>query len=306
MVDIRDAFFDKIYELATKDQNVIFMTADADAFSLRRYKHDFPDRFINVGVAEQNMVTVATGLALSGKNVFIYAILSFMTMRCYEQIKFNICSMNLPITLIGLGTGLSFEFDGPSHHGVGDIGIMRMLPEMTIFNPASSPVAEAVAQMAYDSNYPVCIRLDKGKFEPLYRADVNFKEGIGIIRKGKDICIVSTGTMVHRALQIAEQLAEHSISVAVVDLYRLKPINDKLLLKYISPFTKVVSLEDNSIIGGLGSILSETFTDNELTTKLKRIALRDEQCLRYGQKEWLHETYQIDTPSIVKQIQNWI
>jgi transketolase len=305
MVDIRDAFFDKIYELATKDENVVFMTADADAFSLRRYKQDFPDRFINVGVAEQNMVTVATGLALSGKNVFIYAILSFMTMRCYEQIKFNICSMNLPITLIGLGSGLSFEFDGPSHHGVGDIGIMRMLPEMTIYNPSSPPVAEAVAQMAYDSDSPVCVRLDKGKMDPLYNTGANFKEGLGVLREGKDVCIVSTGTMVHRALEVAEKLAEYSIDVAVLDLYRLKPVNEPLLLKYLSTYKKVASLEDNSIIGGLGSILSEIITDNQQNTQLKRIALRDEQCLRYGQKEWLHETYRIDVPSIVKQIQEW-
>ena len=304
-VDIRDAFFDKIYELAAKDENVVFLTADADAFSLRRYKNDFPDRFINVGGAEQNMVTMATGLALSGKNVFMYAILSFITMRCYEQIKFNICSMNLPITLIGLGAGLSFEFDGPSHHGVGDIGIMRMLPEMTIYNPASPPAAEASAQMAYESPTPVCVRLDKGKLAPLYGAGADFSEGLGLLREGRDLCLVSTGTMVHRALEVAESLAGGGIDAAVVDLHRLKPVNEAGLLERLAPFDKVVTLEDNSIVGGLGAIVGETLMDNGRSVWLKRIALADEQCLRYGKKEWLHETYGIDADSVVRQITEW-
>jgi len=180
-----------------------------------------------------------------------------------------------------------------------------MLPEMSIYNPASHPVAEAVAQMAYESESPVIVRLDKGKLSPLYDPDTNFKVGLGVLREGEDICIISTGTMVHRALEVAEKLAEHSISATVVDLYRLKPVNEKLLLKCLSPFKRVVTLEDNSIVGGLGSIISELLTDNEQTTKLKRIALRDEQCLRYGQKDWLHESYQIDALSIIKQIENW-
>ena len=171
------------------------------------------------------MVTVATGLALSGKNVFIYAILSFMTMRCYEQIKFNICSMNLPITLIGLGAGLSFEFDGPSHHGVGDIGIMRMLPEMTIHNPASPPAAEASAQMYYDSPTPVCVRLDKGKLAPLYGAGADFSEGLGLLEARISASFRrerwSTGP------GSGQTLAGGGIDAAVVDLHRLKPVNER-------------------------------------------------------------------------------
>ena len=108
-IDIRDAFFDEIYDIASKDKNVIFITADADAFSLRRYKRDFPEQFINVGVAEQNMVLIAAGLALSGKKVFVYSIIPFITMRCYEHIKANICSMDLDVTIIGCGAGLSFS-----------------------------------------------------------------------------------------------------------------------------------------------------------------------------------------------------
>ena len=111
--DVRDAFFDKVYDLAASDENVVFITADAAALSLKKFKKDFPERFINVGVAEQTMVLLATGLAMCGKNVFVYSIIPFITQRALEHIKVNICSMNLPVTIVGCGAGLSFGFDGP-------------------------------------------------------------------------------------------------------------------------------------------------------------------------------------------------
>jgi len=303
-IDIRDAFFDKIYDIAAIDKEVIFITADADAFSLKRYKKDFPERFINVGVAEQNMVTLATGLALSGKKVFIYAILSFTTMRCYEQIKFNICSMNLPITIIGVGSGLAFGFDGPTHHGVGDIGIMRMLPEMTIYNPSTPALATASAQMSYKDNGPCYVRIDKGPWPEIYNDAVDFSAGFSMIKKGSNICIVATGIMTHKALEVAQELSRYSINAAVIDLYRLKPINN-LLFDTLNKFSRVITLEENSIVGGIGSIISEIITDHESNILLKRIALKDEQCLRYGEREWLHEYYKIDVKSVVKQISTW-
>ena len=166
-IDIRDAFFDEIYDIASRDRDVIFITADTDAFSLRRYKKDFPDQFINVGVAEQNMVAVSAGLALSGKKVFIYAIIPFITIRCCEHIKVNICSMNLPVAIIGAGAGLSFGNDGPTHHAMQDIAVMRILPEITILNPCDGPSAAACARIAYESNTPVYVRIDKGEFPAL-------------------------------------------------------------------------------------------------------------------------------------------
>ena len=305
-VDIRDAFFDRVYEIAAKDPNVIFLTSDMDAFSLKRYKEDFPKRFINIGVAEQNMVTIATGLALSGKKVYMYAILSFITMRCYEQIKFNICSMNLPITLVGVGTGLSFDSDGPSHHGVGDLGILRMLPEMTILNPSTPSLTEACAQIAYEQNSPVCVRLDKGRWPDIHPKDINYKDGMHLLREGTDICIIATGLIVHRALEAAEELTKYSIKAAVIDLYCLKPVNEQLLLELTKPFTKIVTVEENSIIGGLGSIISDVFANRDVLVHQKRIALKDEQLLRYGKRDWFHQEYEIDLKGIVDQISTWV
>lgn len=290
MTDIRDAFFDEIYNIAAKDKNVVLITADADAFSLRKYKKEFPEQFINVGVAEQNMVLLATGLALAGKKVFIYSIIPFIAMRCFEHIKANICSMNLPVTIIGAGAGLSFSFDGPTHHAVCDIAIMRTLPEITIFNPSDGFLAKASAKSAYESKGPVYIRLDKGEFPDLYRESDNFSDGLKILKEIKDVNIISTGFMSQQAVKIP--------GVGVIDLYRIKPVNKDLLLKIINQSKQLITLEENSIIGGIGSIISEFLSDNQKNIPLDRIALEDKQCFDCGSREWLHKKFGLGADSI--------
>jgi len=304
--DIRDAFFDTIYDLAATDPNLIFLSADADAFSLKKFKQDFPDRYINVGVAEQNMVTVATGLALAGKNVFIYAILPFVTMRCYEQIKFNICGMNLPVTIVGVGVGYSFEFDGPSHHGVTDIGIMRMLPEITLCNPATPMNAAYYARHAYASLIPTCVRLDKGTLAELYDETDKFCKGMNIVKDGSDLCIVATGREVQHAHKLAEMLSNEELNVGVLDIHRLKPIDPSSFFEMTKDYRHIITLEENSIIGGLGSAIAELIIDFESAKKLKRFALPDTQCFEVGNREWLLEQNGLATRSIISGIKNWL
>lgn len=301
-VDIRDAFFDKIYEIAAKDKDVIFITADADAFSLRRYKKDLPGQFINVGVAEQNMVAVSAGLALSGKKVFIYAIIPFITMRCFEHIKVNICSMNLPVTIIGAGAGLSFGNDGPTHHAMQDIAAMRILPEITILNPSDSISSAACAQIAYKSNSPVYVRIDKGKFPALYNSDDDFACGLKVIKGIKDINIIGTGFMSQQAVRVADELSKLSIGVGVLDLWRIKPVNENLVLKLIGRSKQLITLEENSIVGGIGTVIGELLVHNKKNIPLKRIALEDKQLFDYGSREWLHEYYGLSVNCITRTI----
>jgi transketolase len=303
--DIRDAFFDEIYELAVNDKNLIFLSADADTFSLIKFRRDFPERFINVGVAEQNMVTLATGLALAGKKVFIYALLPFVTMRCYEQIKFNLCSMNLPVTLIGVGVGYSFEFDGPSHHGVTDLGILRALPEMTIINPASANAAAWYARYSYLLDGPSCVRLDKGVLPEIYNKSTGFDSGLNVVKEGVDLCIVATGRLVQTAITVRRHLKKNGIAASVIDLHRIKPIDSDEFLKVIGPFNRVITLEEHSIVGGIGSAVAEIFVDNEIMKPLNRIALPDIQCFEVGSREWLMRCNGLDTASIVSRIEAW-
>ena len=301
-IDFRNAFFDAFYDIASKNNDLIFLTADTDADSLVKFRKNYPDLFVNIGVTEQNAVSVASGLALSGKKVFIYSMVPFITMRCYEQIKIDICSMNLPITLIGLGAGLSYSYYGPAGHGVIDVAIMRALPEMTIYNPSDPVSASAFAEMAYNNLSPTYVRLHKGATPTIYNNNTSFSDGFTVLKKGSDCCIVSTGIMVHRALQVANELAGHSIDAGVIDLYQIKPVDDNLLLNSLINYKKIVTVEENTFIGGIGSLICEILIDNDCHIKTKRIAIKDEQCFSYGDLNWLHKKYEIDTNSIVDQI----
>jgi len=306
-IDIRDAFFDELYVIAKNDRDVVFLTADMGAHSLNRFKKDLKKQYINVGVAEQNMVSVAAGLALGGKKVFIYTIIPFVTLRCYEQIQIDICSMNLPVAIIGAGPGFCYESDGPTHHGTKDISCMRALPKMTILNPSDSTMAKTCARAAYKSSRPIYIRIDKGRLPLIYDKKESFKAGIARIKKGKDLTIISTGTMVHKALEIEKLLSSHSISATILDLYRIKPLNVELLLSLLDKSRRIVTMEENSITGGIGSAVAEVLHDNKIKDiLLKRIGILDEHCFECGSRESLHALYNLDTKGIKTSILDWM
>ena len=165
-MDIRDALFDRLYELACKDSNIMVLTADMGAFGLVKIKEDLPSQYINLGVSEQNMISVAAGLTLGGKKVFAYAIAAFLIYRAYDQIRIDICEMNLPVVLIGAGAGLTYKFEGATHHALYDKDIIELLPNIEVFTPANASEAEAVVEYAYQSDHPLYIRLGRGnKYE---------------------------------------------------------------------------------------------------------------------------------------------
>ena len=166
-MDIRDAFFEELYIIAQEDKSVVFLTADMGAWGLTKFREDMPDRFFNVGVAEQNLINVSAGLTLAGKNVFAYAIAPFITYRCYEQIKVNLCDNKLPVTIIGAGSGLTYKTDGPTHHCVFDIPIMRVLP-VTILTPHNEDEARQSVRMGYENAMPTYVRLGRGEFPAQY------------------------------------------------------------------------------------------------------------------------------------------
>ena len=305
MGTMRDAFFDKLYELARSDPNVVLVDADMGAPSLDKFRKDLPAQFINVGIAEQNAISVASGLAFEGKKAFAYAIAPFITLRCYEQIKVNMCSMKIPVTAVGVGAGFSYEDSGPTHHTTEDIAIMRALSNITIINATDNVMASKCAEIACDSNDPMYVRLDREPLPVIYDKKETFEDGVSCLKKGKDICIISTGNMVHKALEVADILKNEMLDVSVVDLYRLKPVNKKLLLEYINQSERIITLEEHLIDGGLGSIVAEVFVDNTVTIPMKRIAIPDKYCYTYGGREAIRRTIGLDTDSVVKTILNF-
>lgn len=306
-IDLRDAFFDRLYEIANRDRNVILITADMGAFSLEKYKRDLPSQYINAGVAEQNMISVAAGLALGGKKVFAYAIIPFVTLRCFEQIKVDLCCMNLPVTLVGVGIGVTYGSDGPTHHAIHDIGVMRNLPEITILNPSDAVVTSSCADMAYNSKGPVYVRVDKG-IEPILYSDGghDFSSGLKKVKEGSELLIVSSGIMVHKAIEVAHALDRKGVSSGVLDLFRVKPLNCGLLLDYLKEIKCVVTIEDNTITCGIGSEICEFLLDNSRFIPIKRIAFADIHCFDKGDRDLIHKSHGLDSKSVIEKIMSWL
>ncbi|MBS3078639.1 1-deoxy-D-xylulose-5-phosphate synthase [Candidatus Pacearchaeota archaeon] len=300
-ISMRDAFFMNLYEIAREDPHVMVLSADMGAPALDRFRRDFGNRFINVGIAEHNMIAVATGLANEGKKVYTYAIAPFITSRCHEFTKVDASLMKTPLTLIGVGAGFGYEDSGPTHHTTEDISIMRALPGLEILSPSDSVIAGKCARYTYNSQHPCYLRLERQKVPLIYGDDEDVNQGFAELRKGSDLAIVSTGNMVHRALDVASKVG--NLDVGVIDLYRPKQISPEFV-QALSQYKRVVSLEEHLLAGGLGSIVAEAICDNRLPTQLKRIGINDKYIYKYG-RDALHRAAGIDEQSVIAAVQNF-
>ena len=298
---MRLTIFSALHKIMQQDRNVVLLTGDVGAIAMDDIRADFPDRCINVGIAEGNMMGVAAGMAMSGKIVFTFTMIPFATMRCYEQLRVDVCLHNLPVKVIGVGAGLDYSTLGPTHHGLEDIALMRSLPGMQIFSPCDDTQAMAFCRMAYSSTGPFYIRLDRDG-QPLVYSDSqkDFSQGLNILKKGKDLFIIATGKMVLTALSVTEGLSKHAVNAGVIDIFRIKPLNKELLLKIIGNSQYVVTLEEHSIIGGVGSAVAEVLAENCNSAKLIRLGLPDDFCRRYGTRQFLQSDIGIDAEGIIK------
>jgi len=227
---MRDAFFDSLFECARSDRRVVLVASDTGAICLDRFRKELPCQFVNIGIAEQNMVGVAAGMAMSGKKAFVYAIAPFATMRCYEQIRIDLCCMNLPVTVVGIGAGLDYSTLGPTHHSTEDISLMCSLPHMVVYSPSDGIAASSVVSTCYSARTPCYVRLDRCGTPLVYRnkKDIDYKAGFSIIKKPGNVSIVSTGRMTYTALCAARKLSAIGIEASVIDVYRLKPFPEEM------------------------------------------------------------------------------
>ncbi len=302
---MRDAFWAKIYEIAKKNPDIVVISADMGAPALDKFRKDLNSQFVNVGIAEQNAILIAAGLALGGKKVFTYAIAPFITLRCYEQIRIELAAMNLPVTIVGVGAGFSYADSGPTHHTLEDLSIMRILPNIKVHNITDSVMAATFAEISSKMKNPNYVRLDREVPPIIYKEGSDFSQGLTVLKPGQDICIVATGNMTHRALEVTEQLKKHSINAGVIDLYTF-PINEDLFLESIKDFKKIITLEEHTLPGGLGSAVAEVLVDNNNPISLKRIGLDLQKgyCYKYGGRKNIQSLYGLDTESIIRTILN--
>ncbi len=297
--DPRDAAFRAIGTVFAANARAMLLTNDMGALGVDELCARYPDRVVNAGIAEQNLISVAAGLALSGRTVFTWGILSHMTARCYEQLRLDVCTRALPVIGIASGAGLSYGVDGPTHHGIHDLGPLRALPGMAIWNPCDARIAEAAVLAAYRDGGPAIVRLDKEAPEPAHDlAHTHIDMGLASLRAGSDATIVATGASVHRALEAASQLAREGISARVVDLFRLAPIDEGLLTGVLAETPVVVSVEEHARTGGLASLLAERIAELARPPRFRALALADRLLLGVTTRERAEQDYGIGATGI--------
>ena len=278
-----------INDRAVKDEKMVMLTADLATLSgMDRYvKSAAPYRFVNAGIAEQNMLGMAAGLAAEGFHPVVTTYATFLTMRACEQIRHFMGYMHLPIVAVGSGAGLSQGFAGNTHYTIEDISIMRAIPNINIFSPADAASAVQLFELAMDSNKPVYIRLTGGLNTPMvYESTMPFGFGMSnCVRVGEDVSVLATGTMVESAIRAAELLVQQGVSAEVIDMYSIKPV-DKNRIREAMTKRLVVTIEEHSTIGGLGAAVAEVMSGEKNACKLLRLGIADQFDLA-GDYEWL-------------------
>lgn len=275
---MRDACAQELTEMARSDSRVVILSGDIGNHMFDGFKTEFPDRFYNCGVAEANMISVAAGLAHSGLRPFVYTFAAFDIARCYEQIRIDLCFQNLPVVIIGLGGGLTYSALGPTHYICEDISILRCLPHMTVTCPSDRSEAMAVLRNTLSHNGPVYVRINK-KNEPCIHHDLS-DSTIGrsrVLQDGDDLCFITTGVILSEVMKASDILKKEGISAGVIHLHTIKPLDEQLLKTVISRYQMIVSVEEQSLIGGLGGMLAEWIIDNRISSgNFIRIGTRDE------------------------------
>lgn len=276
---VRACYGMALYEAAKADPDVLAMSADLGRSSgLNQLMSQLPEQFVNAGIAEQNMVGVASGLAREGYKVYASSFAPFVSMRASEQVRMNLGYMGLPVRLVALGSGLAMGFLGNSHYGLEDVAVMRAIPGMTVVSPADCAEVFKVIQASLEFEGPLYVRLTGSiNNPPVYNQEYEFALGKAItLREGTDLCIVATGSMVATAAKVAEYLETHNgLTTKVVNMHTIKPLDEDTLNRLFTNFDGVCTLEEHSLIGGLGSAVAELMAKSHTRVRLLMLGIND-------------------------------
>jgi transketolase len=256
---MRTTFIETLCELAAKDERIWLLTGDLGYSVLERFAQRFPQRFVNVGVAEQNMTGVAAGLALCGKTVFTYSIANFPIMRCLEQIRNDVCYHNLNVKIVAVGGGLAYGSAGYTHHAVEDLAVMRAMPNMTVVAPGDPTEVRLATQAVAEHPGPCYLRLGKGGERSVHAEPPQFRLGEAIwLRRGSAVTIISTGAILAEANQAVEQLNGMGISTGLISMHTVRPVDAALMVEAAQQSVLVVAVEEHGLVGGLYEALAST------------------------------------------------
>lgn len=294
-----------IMEMAKQRDDFYVMSADlCQSSGLFKFREEFPDRFVNSGIAEQNLIGVAAGLAKDGTCIFASSFSPFVTMRACEQVRMNMGYMQLNVKTVGLGNGLIMAQLGNSHYGIEDGSVMRVIPGITVVNPADGVEIMKTVEALCDYPHPAYLRLTGGPGLPMvYEDDIDFQIGRAIqVHEGKDIAIIACGTMVYYAKQAAEILAEKGIEASVIDMHTIKPLDTAAVDAELSK-KLIVTVEEATIVGGLGSAVAEHLAIKKHKPAHLMLGIKD-SFPHAGTYQYLLENCRLTGPLIAEDIEN--
>jgi len=271
---VRNAFLDTLLDLAREDERIVFITGDLGYGVVERFRDLLPNQFLNAGVAEQNMTGIATGMALSGKVVFTYSIANFPTLRCLEQVRNDVCYHDANVKVVSVGGGLSYGALSVTHHAVEDLGVMRCLPNLLVVAPGDPAEARAATRAIVEHPGPCYLRLGKAGEPDVHETMPAFELGRAItFRDGSDVTLISTGGMLATAARAADLLAGQGVDARVLSMHTLAPLDVEAVVAAAAETGAVATLEEHSIVGGLGSAVAEVLAERGERVTFKRLGL---------------------------------
>lgn len=302
---MRNAYLATLYDLAKENEQVLALISDNGTIVYDKYREDFPEQFLNCGISEANMISVAAGLASCGKIPFAYTIANFLIYRAFEQIRNDVCLQKMNVKLVGIGCGFAYSNLGPTHHTTEDIALMQSLPGMTIFSPCDPLESKKLTVAAAQIDGPVYLRLATGGTPKIYDEDYDFKVGRGVtLREGDDITIISTGGIIFEVLQAVDELEKAGISVRLINMHTIKPIDKEIILKAANETQAVLTIEEHSIIGGLGGTVANVILENSKDpVKFKRMGLKGVFPSGYGNYQDMKKMNGLAKEDMVKEVE---
>lgn len=299
---MRKVFFETLKNVIFQNKDIFLLTGDLGIKFFYDLRNVDPKRFINVGVAEANMIDIAAGLSMSGKNVYCYSIIPFLVMKTFEQIRIDLCYNNLNVKLLGAGGGLVYGVEGITHHAIEDIAVMRSLPNMTVVAPGDAREAEALAKASVSYPSPLYIRFGRDSDPVIHEKEFEFEIGKGIVvKKGKDICLIATGTMLYLAKIASDILEKQGLNVTLISMHTIKPLDTELIKNCAKNYKAIFTIEEHNIIGGLGSAVAEVISEIKYGKLFQRIGVPDKYSFpTVGGPDYLREKFGL-TPEIISQ-----
>tara|TARA_B100000900_G_scaffold406003_1_gene416390 strand:+ start:1328 stop:2248 length:921 start_codon:yes stop_codon:yes gene_type:complete len=300
---MRNTFVDELLNIASHNNKIMLLTGDLGFGVMEKFQEQLPNQFLNCGVAEQNMTAIASGLAMSGMIPFTYSIGNFPTFRCLEHIRNDVAYHKLSVKIVSIGSGFSYGQLGMSHHATEDLSVMRSIPELSVYSPASKDEVKQITKNIIEKDGPAYLRLDKSVgITGINSQNFNFEKATSFM-KGDEITVISIGAISEEVYDACNALKKESISCDFLSVHSLKPIDKESILKSIKKTKKVITIEEHSIIGGLGSTISEICSEECIELlKFKRMGLKDEFSSVVGDQDFLRKYYEIDSKSIYNEI----